>query len=902
MAYESLISAIEAVITANGNNEITGQILQDLLKNNVIPQVGSNLYKGVALTSTTPEVSPEKEIYYIAYQQGTYANFNGLVLKNGESAILLYNGTEWIKQPLGLGTKKAVERSTIQRNNSFEYNTLLSKYREHPLDYDTFSWSDGSTEVGVTPIIGNSPIWKTLTDGFISIPVNLDQQTSNFFGVVFECVALLNGDNFNTPNCVLQINGGYTSFVTVKARRVGNRFIYYGYFDLSTIPSGAAINLILALHAKNRPTTDWLVAELSNIRLFYIDDTEVDGVFTLSEHLDTSIGSKLDKVNSTNRNNPSTFRYGYFYFTGNSGTIQYNANNKYGVTDYIPVSPLGLVTVGAGQSAQGLTSHLVFDANKNRLRNVQNTDQYVYQAGDAYVVFVYLIRGNLQFAETVGVIEGTVYDFEKYSDYKPLLDLEKRVENIETISVEQVVNGEVSTYGNVENFSTSGVVIERNVEEDYLVYFKENTGNTWIYTPEFNPLGGNLVHIKFKVEFTRVGGHHAGLTLYVADQTSVGGFFAAIATIRDDGEYDVVFDPAYYEVYEGLTEFRVWINNQSMAAGQSLTAKLTNLRVEEYDNAVEGANIEGRTVKDLFESTDSAISGVKQLVSGSDLVLSPDGTKFEIGVTNAGALVVIPVIPQTAAFFGNSLIAGFGFGMAASRTDKDYYHLITSYITTLNGAFTATRNSGGGFESLTSSEAIEGVIQAAFLDVLTGNENLVVIQLGDNVNTPAKNAVFAESSLKLCQAVRNHCPNARVIWMGMWYGSTEKYTAIENACSSTGCTFVSLQDLISTSTRNEIGNLTERGTATRNLSNVSNVVENTPTNITVTFAVGGSSYETTLDVTSYSYNVDTLTYVGDFEIISSAGVASHPNDEGFRLIANKFLFNTGLSETEEQFN
>jgi hypothetical protein len=45
MAWENLISAIEAVITTNGNNEITGQVLRELLTNNIVPQLGLGNFK-----------------------------------------------------------------------------------------------------------------------------------------------------------------------------------------------------------------------------------------------------------------------------------------------------------------------------------------------------------------------------------------------------------------------------------------------------------------------------------------------------------------------------------------------------------------------------------------------------------------------------------------------------------------------------------------------------------------------------------------------------------------------------------------------------------------------------------------------------------------------------------------
>lgn len=612
--------------------------------------------------------------------------------------------------------------------------------------------------------------------------------------------------------------------------------------------------------------------------------------------------NKLDVQKGTNLLDPNAFRYGYFYFF-NSSTLQYNSNNTYGCTDYIPVSVNGLITEGAGTDAQGLASFVVFDENKNYIRRGNNTNQYTYQSGDFFVVFVYRVNSDLTFAESKSVVEGTSYSFEEYTEYKPLQDLEKRVDGIENISVKDVINGNPINYGNVSNFENNVLIQERNVNEDYLVFYKLGTGNDWIRTPEFNPTGQNLVYIKFKAEFTRVGTHNAGIRVYVADQQSTGGFFTIIQTIKEDGEYSIAFDPAFYTVYNNVEQFYVWISNESMSLGtDSLEVKLTNLRVEEYEDAVNGVNISGDNAKDLFESMDRAITDTKSLLTDTNLLVSPDGSKFELVVSNSGVLNSTPIIPNSGAFFGNSLLTGFGsFGMASSAIDKDYYYLITEYIKTLNPSFTYNKFTASAFEAIDDQADIDSTIQSVFLDNLTGLENLIVIQLGDNVNTPAKNALFEQTSLALCEQIRNTCPNARVFWLGMWYGSSERYQAIENACNRTGCKFISLEDLISDNTRNQIGNLSNIGTATRILNDVVSVVENTPTNITVTFTVSSDTYTVTLDVDSYVLNVDVLTYTGDFRIISSAGVASHPNDEGFRLIANKFLYQSSLTNSTEQY-
>lgn len=94
MAWNSLITAIEAVITANSNNEITGQILQDLLKNNIVPVLGKDRFLGIATPATVPPAQ-ESEGYYIAKTKGIYANFGGLDIKKGLSYIF-WKDDAWV--------------------------------------------------------------------------------------------------------------------------------------------------------------------------------------------------------------------------------------------------------------------------------------------------------------------------------------------------------------------------------------------------------------------------------------------------------------------------------------------------------------------------------------------------------------------------------------------------------------------------------------------------------------------------------------------------------------------------------------------------------------------------------------------------------------------------------------
>lgn len=95
--YQNLKAAISAAIKTNGNQEITGQVLQDVL-NSIVSVIGDNYtFAGVATPATNPG-TPDQNVVYVALQAGTYTNFNGIVLTNGIS-LLMWDGT-WTSEIL----------------------------------------------------------------------------------------------------------------------------------------------------------------------------------------------------------------------------------------------------------------------------------------------------------------------------------------------------------------------------------------------------------------------------------------------------------------------------------------------------------------------------------------------------------------------------------------------------------------------------------------------------------------------------------------------------------------------------------------------------------------------------------------------------------------------------------
>ena len=101
-----LKAAIAQVIKTNGNNEITGKILQNSLVSIINQLGGGATFVGIATPTTNPG-TPDANVFYLASATGTYTNF-GAITVAGEFTVLTNRSGSWAAIGTGVPTNAAI--------------------------------------------------------------------------------------------------------------------------------------------------------------------------------------------------------------------------------------------------------------------------------------------------------------------------------------------------------------------------------------------------------------------------------------------------------------------------------------------------------------------------------------------------------------------------------------------------------------------------------------------------------------------------------------------------------------------------------------------------------------------------------------------------------------------------
>jgi lysophospholipase L1-like esterase len=131
--YANLLATIAANIYTNGNNEVTAAMVKTAVDQMVASLGAGYQFMGVATPATNPG-TPDQKVCYLASEEGTYTDFGGIVVNEGELAILKGSGSSW--------SKDVAKGST----DTFGVSRVL-RYGVYVADPDDLALSSGNTQV-----------------------------------------------------------------------------------------------------------------------------------------------------------------------------------------------------------------------------------------------------------------------------------------------------------------------------------------------------------------------------------------------------------------------------------------------------------------------------------------------------------------------------------------------------------------------------------------------------------------------------------------------------------------------------------------------------------------------------------------------------------------------------------
>lgn len=454
-----------------------------------------------------------------------------------------------------------------------------------------------------------------------------------------------------------------------------------------------------------------------------------------------------------------------------------------------------------------------------------------------------------------------------------LENVEVTTDNVKAGYIKNVDNANIDSWNN-------GVITEYHGKNGFTFQNMQQNGSGGIRTTTFNPNPNYHCIIDIEIQSILSG----VVTVYLYGSN---GDKQLQAQQLQVGKNSFEFDPAYHAVYNNQTNFYLIV-----AANKESTVNVKNFICAQYpigqtENLTE-------TISDLQKEIAVLEGKVTSLESSSDIILtSPNGTKYVVLVGNNGVVTTTPLYPEKALFIGNSLLLGNGdFGMNATDKTKDYYDIIKEHILAFGlGNYTSKQLSGTGFEdaeSITTSNAwIEDILEVE----LDADTDLVVVQLGDNVNTESKRTTFKSSCSTLIHNIRQIAPKARIAWVYGWYVNNEVRATIQEAIKIYGGTYIEINDLNTKENQSKIGTVITKETSQQQTLTYSSFYTLSTNVLSIYFTVDGEMYNSIVPVESYSDNAaeKKLTWTGKHIVTTSSGVASHPGDLGFEKIAQRII-------------
>lgn len=178
--YATLKAAIQDVIKTNGNNEITGALLQQSLLAMINSLGVGYQFMGVATPETNPG-TPDQNIFYLA-GSGMYVNFGNIIISKNKIGVLMWDGA-WESRTIPIS-------STFSGNVGFSASNATITPASLP-QYDS--------QMGTVTLFNgaSSYLWVCMENDGFSIESNGVEIPMTFIGVFNQLYCYVSDEKIN---------------------------------------------------------------------------------------------------------------------------------------------------------------------------------------------------------------------------------------------------------------------------------------------------------------------------------------------------------------------------------------------------------------------------------------------------------------------------------------------------------------------------------------------------------------------------------------------------------------------------------------------------------------------------------------------------------------------------------
>ena len=505
--------------------------------------------------------------------------------------------------------------------------------------------------------------------------------------------------------------------------------------------------------------------------------------------------------------------------------------------------------------------------NKSSIYELEGSDQ-------SYMALVYKISDSLY--RSIGIntngepVVGTGSNLEAMFTEKYLMYQDLSNANITTSDVKSKYENYIdfTTYG----WNTGEILWYYNKNGFVFISKKQGGDSSGIVTSNFTPNSNSSFTVNVTVDSIKTTNGKLYLYLCGPNDSPILEF-----KLLNIGKNTFVFNTQdYINNNVDVFSFVISINEAESVVSISEFNCLQNIDDRYLDETI--SNLQGDTLR----------------LIGQDVVLtSSGGIKYTLNVSDSGSITTNRLYPKHSLFIGNSLLLGNEeFGMNATNKTKDYFNIVKNRIVEeVYNNYTFKRIFGVAFEGATQLEDSNNWINNTLLPELSPKLDLVVIQLGDNVNTSEKKIIFKNSCISLISNIKRIAPKATIAWVYGWYEDNDNKTVIQNAIKQYGGVYIEIGDINISTNQSKIGTVITYDTV-KSQSITYDTLEITSSNqLKITFTVDSNQYTSSINVNSYNNNsrTKTVSWEGYEKITVDSGIASHPNDSGFQAIAERII-------------